>query len=232
MRSKNSAIINQSDCLADGFIASSLSVRLDHINQCELTDTETIVSTEDRDKWNQRYAEDSYRKSNPVSLLSEWLPRVPPGKALDVACGAGRNAFFMAEAGYRVDAIDISHQGLKLAAHKAAENGLDVNWIEHDLDQPFVFDRDYNLIVVLWYVNLPLIEQLCDCLAPGAYLLCEEHLRSDAEVIGPGNPDFRVSPGSLRAAVSTLDLLLYQESVEPIPEGGHIASARVVARKT
>jgi SAM-dependent methyltransferase len=138
----------------------------------------------------------------------------------------------MAEAGFCVDAIDISPEGLKLAAHKAAENGLNVNWIEHDLDQPFVFDRDYNLIVVLWFVNLPLIERLCDSLAPGGYLLCEEHLRSDAEVIGPGNPDFRVAPGSLHAVVSTLELLLYQESVEAIPEGGHIASARVVARKT
>jgi tellurite methyltransferase len=190
------------------------------------------VSTEDRDKWNQRYTEDSYRKSNPVSLLSEWLPRVPPGKALDVACGAGRNAVFMAESGYRVDAVDISLEGLKLAAHKATDSGLNINWIEHDLDQPFAFDRDYNLIVVLWYVNLPLIERLCDCLAPGGYLLCEEHLCCDAEVIGPGNPDFRVAPDSLRAAVSTLDPLLYQESVEPIPEGGHIASARVVARKS
>ncbi len=198
----------------------------------QLTGTEIIVSTEDRDKWNQRYAEDGYRKTNPVGLLAQWLPRVPQGRALDVACGAGRNAIFMANAGYRVDAIDISGEGLKLGAQKAADNGLDINWIEHDLDQPFVFNYDYNLIVVLWYVNLPLIERLCDCLAPGAYLLCEEHLRCDADVIGPGNPDFRLAPGELRAAVSTLDSLLYEEGIEPIPEGGHIASARVVARKS
>ena len=71
------------------------------------------MSTEDRDKWNQRYAEDSYRKSNPVSLLSNWLPEIPVGRALDVACGAGRNSIFMAEAGFQVDAIDISREGLK-----------------------------------------------------------------------------------------------------------------------
>ncbi len=156
---------------------------------------------------------------------------MPQGRALDVACGAGRNALFLAEAGFEVDAIDISAVGLKQLAQQAAERGLAVNCIEHDLDDPYTFATDYALIVVLWYVNLPLIAQLCDCLAPGGYLLCEEHLRSIEEVIGPGNPDFRVAPGALRAAVSSLEVLLYEECVEAIPEGGQIASARVVATR-
>ena len=87
------------------------------------------------------------------------------------------------------------------------------------------------MIVVLWYVNLELISQLCDCLTAGGLLICEEHLRSEKDVIGPRNPDFRVAPDALREAVSSLDLLLYEESVEAIPEGGQVASARVVARK-
>ena len=66
------------------------------------------MSAEDRDKWNQRYAENSYRRSNPVSLLNGWLPKIPVGRALDVACGAGRNSIFMAAAGFQVDAIDIN----------------------------------------------------------------------------------------------------------------------------
>ena len=189
------------------------------------------MSETDRDKWNQRYAEDSYRKSNPVSLVTDWLPRIPPGKALDVACGAGRNALYLAAAGFRVDAIDISREGLALAAGNARERGLEINWIEHDLDEPYAFERDYALIVVLWYVDLALIRRLCDCLAAGGYLLCEEHLRTEAEVIGPQNPDFRVAPGALREAVEPLELLLYEESIEPIPEGGQVASARVVARR-
>jgi tellurite methyltransferase len=190
------------------------------------------MSAEDRNKWNQRYAEDSYRKTNPVTLLSDWLPKIPVGKALDVACGAGRNTIFLVEAGFQVDAIDISHEGLQHTAQNASAQGLTVNCIEHDLDEFYAFATDYDLIVVLWYVNLKLIRQLCDCLAPGGFLLCEEHLRSEQEVIGPGNPDFRVAPGALRDAVSTLELLLYEEVVEPIPEGGQVASARVVARKS
>lgn len=189
------------------------------------------MSQLDREKWNRRYAEASYRKGNPVSLLQDWLPRIAVGKALDVACGAGRNAIAMARAGFRVDAIDISPVGLELARREAASLGLDINWIEHDLEQPYEFDTDYDLIVVLWYVNLPLIAKLGDCLAPGGYLLCEEHLVAEGVLAGPENPHFRVAPGALEAAAQGLDIQLYEESVSTNTEGEPMASARLVARK-
>ena len=188
------------------------------------------MSQLDRDKWDQRYAEDSYNKNNPVTLVADWLPQIPVGRALDVACGAGRNAIFLAQAGYRVDAIDISPEGLKLARQEAERQGLGVQWIEHDLDQPYPFDTDYDLILVMWFVNLELVARLCDCLAPGGYLICEEHLVNDRDVIGPKNLNFRVAPGALREAVSGLEVMQYEESVEDIPEGGQVASARVVAK--
>lgn len=189
------------------------------------------MSQLDRNKWNQRYAEDSYRKTNPVTLLEEWLPKLPVGRALDVACGAGRNALYLARSGFTVDAIDISREGLKLAQQQAESQGLSINWIEHDLDETYAFERDHDLIVVMWYVDLPLITRLCDCLAPGGYLLCEEHLVSDQETVGPKNDNFRVKSGSLRSAVSGLEILSYEESVETVASGDSVASARVVAKK-
>ena len=190
------------------------------------------MSKQDRDKWNQRYAEDSYHKNNPVVLLEDWLAKLPVGKALDVACGAGRNALFLAKAGFQVDAIDISPEGLHKARQQARSQGLDVNWIEHDLDQAFRFDTDYDLIVVMWYVNLALISRLCGCLAAGGYLLCEEHLITDQEVIGPTSSNYRVAPGALRGAVSGVDVLLYEEIIENSSAGEQVASARVVAKKS
>jgi len=189
------------------------------------------MSELDRQKWDQRYTEDSYRKNNPVTLVQDWLPEIPIGKALDVACGAGRNAIHLAQAGFKVDAIDISPEGLKKAQLTAAEQGLGVNWIEHDLDRSFAFNSDYDLILVMWFVNLGLVKQLCDCLAPGGYLICEEHLITAEDVIGPTSDDYRVAPGALRAAVSGLEVLLYQESIETGEDDGErVASARVVAR--
>jgi tellurite methyltransferase len=188
------------------------------------------MSNQDRTRWNQRYAEDSYHKNNPVTLLENWLPKLPVGRALDVACGAGRNALYLAQAGYQVDAIDISAEGLNQARQKADHQGLSINWIEYDLDQAFQFDTDYDLIIVMWYVNLALITRLCGCLAVGGYLLCEEHLITDQEVIGPSSLNFRVVPGDLREAVSGLDILFYEESIEKNTEGDQVASARVVAK--
>jgi tellurite methyltransferase len=188
------------------------------------------MSQQDLDKWNQRYAEDSYHKNNPVTLLQDWLPKLPVGKALDVACGAGRNSLFLAQAGFQVDAIDISPLGLDMARAKADDQGIGINWVVQDLDQVYRFDENYDLIVIMWYVDLGLISRLCECLAPGGYLLAEEHLVTDREVIGPTSSNYRVAPGELREAVSGLDVLFYQESIETIPEGGQVASARVVAK--
>ena len=189
------------------------------------------MSDIDRQKWDQRYAGDTYRKGNPVTLVENWVDRIPKGKALDVACGAGRNAILLARRGFDVDAIDISAEGLKLGRQQADELGLAINWIEHDLDEPCAFDDDYRLILVLWYVDLDLIGQLTRHLAPGGYLLCEEHLQTDAEVAGPGNRNFRVPPGALREAVNGLEILLYEEKIGENSDGEKLASARVVARK-
>ncbi len=189
------------------------------------------MSAEDREKWQQRYAEDTYRKNNPVTLVHDWLPRIKPGRALDVACGAGRNAIAAAACGFRVDAIDISSNGLELARRDAEAQGLMVNWIEHDLDRPYEFARDYDLIIVMWFVNLSLITRLCGCLAPGGYLVCEEHLQTDADVIGPGNPAFRVASGALRDAAAGLEILHYREAVETAEDEDLVASAQLVGRR-
>lgn len=190
------------------------------------------MSEQDRDKWDQKYAENRYQKNNPVRLLDDWIAgRTCRGKALDVACGAGRNAISLARAGFDVDAIDISAEGLAQAELKALELGLQINWIEHDLDRSFEFDTDYDVVVMMWFVNLDLLTRLCDCLVPGGYLLCEEHLISTDSVIGPVSERYRVAPGALRAAVSSLDIELYRESVELNDAGEQVASARVVARR-
>ncbi len=191
----------------------------------------TGMSERDRDKWNQRYEKERDNGHQAVPMLASWLPRLPTGRALDVACGAGRNALLLAQAGYQVDAIDISDVGLDLGRKKAERQGLPINWIEQDLDQPYRFDSDYDLIIIMWYVNPGLITRLCDCLAPGGYLLCQEHLITDQVVTGPGSTKHRVAGGQLAELVYGVDVLYYDESIETNAVGEKIASARLVAKK-
>lgn len=175
------------------------------------------MSEEDRSKWDQRYTEDSHRKRDqPGEFISQWIDRIPVGNALDVACGLGQKSMFLAQAGFQVDAIDVSAIGLERAEEQALAQGLDINWIQHDLDQPYDFKQKYALIIVMWYVDLALIRRLCEHLVPGGYLLCEEHLACDnerGEFIGPKNANFRVAPNALREAVSDFDVRYYDEYV-------------------
>lgn len=186
----------------------------------------------DRAKWDERYREGAYAdRPHPSDLLRDWIDRAPSGRALDVACGAGRNALFLAANGFAVDAVDISPEGLARGRRSAAERGLAVHWIEHDLDLPLALPDDYALILVVRFLDLPLIRRLARRLAPGGLLVCEEHLRSEVEVIGPGNPAFRVAPGELREAASGLEVLQYDEGLFDDPDGRRAALARLVAKR-
>jgi SAM-dependent methyltransferase len=186
----------------------------------------------DRQKWNQRYLAGAYaERTSPSEILAGWLDRLPAGRALDVACGAGRNALFLAQHGYGVDAVDIAGVALARAAARAAASHLAVNWLERDLDQGLGLPGPYQLIVMIRYVNRPVLRQALDLLAPGGCLVCEQHLLSDAGVVGPTGERFRVQPGELAAACSDMTILHAWEGLEADPDGRIVAVARVVARR-
>lgn len=190
------------------------------------------MSTADRDKWNRRYAEGAYEeRTHPSAFLEAWREKLAPGRALDVACGAGRNSLWLAELGFVVDAVDISGRALERLDQAAEARGLAVNTIEHDLDSPPLPKAQYDLIVMIRYVNLPLLAELASWLSPGGWLLCEEHVQSDAVVIGPSNPDYRVAPGALAQAVGSLEVVSVEEGVVAEPDGRHAALARIAARR-
>lgn len=189
------------------------------------------MSGKDRTKWDKRYREGEYaQRLRPSALLENWIGRIPPGCALDVACGAGRNALFLAAQGFRVDAVDISEEGLNRARDSALNSDLCVNWMARDLDEPLLLEHYYQLILIVRYVNLPLLRRLTDNLAPGGYLVCEQHLVTDAEVIAPASPSYRVKPGELQAAADGLRIHHLEESLVEDTDGRTVALARLVAQ--
>jgi len=190
------------------------------------------LSQADRHKWNARYAQGAYaERTNPNQLLESWLARVPVGRALDVACGAGRNAMYLAAAGFSVDAVDISRNALARAARLAEERQLEVNWLEWDFDDGMPDTGSYDLIIMFRYLNMALLETLKQRLRPGGFVIVEQHLVSDAQVIGPRGARFRVEPGALAAAAGGLQICYSDESLVTDPDGRQAALARLVARK-
>ena len=191
------------------------------------------MSDADRDRWNERYRVGAYAdREHPSPWLVACLPRAPVGRALDVACGAGRNALFLAERGYAVTGVDISREALSRARRSARTRGLDVEWIEHDLDVGPGVEGPFDVIVLIRYVHLALLERLCRELAPGGCLVVEEHLATERDdVAGPRNPAFRVAPGALRRAARSLHVIDSFEGEVSDPDGRPAMVARLFARR-
>jgi tellurite methyltransferase len=191
------------------------------------------MSDADLGKWEARYAAGGYaERTHPSGLLTDWLDRLPRGRALDVACGTGRNALFLAAAGYAVDAVDISPTALARGRAAAAAQALAVGWLEQDLDVGIpgaIRDARYDLILMVRYVNTPLIGQLKTQLAAGGHLLIEEHLRWHGVVVGPTSPEFRVAAGELARAAAPLRIVHSHEGPVTDPDGRPAALAQLIA---
>ena len=199
------------------------------------------MSQADQDKWNARYREGAYAtRTHPTALLAEWLPKLEfretHPRAIDVGCGTGRNTIYLARRGWRVDAVDVSEVALEGLTENANAESLPITCIQADLEDAahlstdlFAADR-YDLAVMARYTNLPLIDTLKGALRAGGYLIVEEHLVTEADVVGPRSPQFRVAPGALRDAAAGLDIIAYREGIVNDPDGRSAALAQLVAR--
>lgn len=194
------------------------------------------MSEADLSKWDARYRAGSYcARRHPTALLARFLDKLPKGAALDVACGAGRNSLALAEVGFDVDAVDISAAGLERLRTDAKAQNLDINTLEADLEHGFpdslALKDCYDLIVMVRYVNQPLVGPLIDKLADGGFFVCEQHLKTGRDVVGPRSESFRLAPGELLKACRQLRIHYYAEGIVADPDGRHAALAQVVASR-
>ena len=181
----------------------------------------------DREKWDRRYAQGEYQaRTWPSPFLEERLAELPRGRALDVACGAGRNALRLAEAGYEVEAIDISGVAIERARASARERGLEVDWRVADLDDFAPPPGRFDLITVIRYTDRKLMERLPEALTEGGMLLVEHHILTSAAVGGPTSRAFRLAPNELLDLYHRrLRVLFHEERIAPDPDGKRMALA-------
>lgn len=195
----------------------------------------SCLSQEDREKWQRKYQQGAYTsRRHPAWYLQQQLPMMtPPGKrALDLACGAGRNALYLAGQGYRVDALDIAAEALQRGEIAAMNQELDgIRWHEHDLDTGLpVWLNQYDLVIMVRYLDIALLQAAARSLVKGGYLLAEVHLRTDVPVAGPDSNRFRAEPGALKRVAAGMDVIDYFEGIVSDPDGSTVALARLLAR--
>ncbi len=189
--------------------------------------------TDDRERWNEKHGDDDFRlPDEPIPELERRLETLPPGRALDVATGTGRNALFLAEHGYDVDAVDVADRALETARRRADDRDVDVNWIRADVAAFDLEDDAYDVITVSFFAALEVLPDLKAALAPGGVLVYEHHLRSSDPVeVGPSSDRHRYRSNDLLRACLDLTILHYEERVRSLT-GGSAAVATLVARNS
>ena len=186
----------------------------------------------DRIKWNQRFgSEDTYLGERPSPFLSQEIERIltlAPGKrALDIACGEGRNSVFLAQQGFLVTALDISDVGLGKAARRAEEAGVLIDFQQVDLDG-YLFTEQFDLIINFNFLLRGLIPEALQALSPGGLLVIDTIMES-TQLLAAHNPAYLLRRGELQKICNGLEgeILYYEELADD-----EMPTARVLFRKS
>lgn len=166
-------------------------------------------------------------RPDPAPLLRTFAQLLPPqGTALDLACGGGRNAVYLAGRGLKVTGIDWSEESLSKAKELARKTGTQVNWNHEDLESARLPGARFDVITCFYYRDPRLYPQIISALRPGGLLFYETFTREQLRFpTGPRNPAHLLVPGELLQSFGELEVLFYRETSH---EKG---LAGVVARK-
>jgi SAM-dependent methyltransferase len=186
--------------------------------------------------WDARFSAGEYPRSpEPSAVLRSYEPAIPDGRALDVAAGTGRNTISLAEAGYSVDALDASREGLSIVRARAGERGLSgrIETIQGDASTYGFPTETYALVTMSFFHTLDRLADLRESLAPGGYLFVEGHLRSsDATPSGPTDDRCRFAANELLRAGLGLTVLYDDKTTREGPDDRRRATARLLARRS
>lgn len=171
--------------------------------------------------WDERYRRGEHGMIQPSPLLRKAIEQLQPGRALDIACGVGRHAVYLAQHGWQVTAIDSSRVGVELLQHRAREAGLSIKARLADFEKSeFQIEPNaYDLICDLYYLQRDLFSGIRAGVKPGGALVAAIHLNDGNMHAKPHDPAFLLERGELRSLFSDWEITYYHEG--PSDEGGH-----------
>ncbi len=183
-------------------------------------------------KWDTRHAA---RRTSPLEPPSDWLASVtgalPLGRALDLACGTGRNALMLADRGWHVRAVDGSAIALERVTDEAAQRGIAdrIETVRVDLENadeiPGAFAGEgFDLVVVTHFLHRPLFDHVRAAVRVGGCFAAE------IAILGSGrahsmNPAYTLAQGELRRLIDGWGwtVTAYDEGADDV--------ARTIARR-
>lgn len=184
-----------------------------------------------RESWDERYGSGKYCSAEPHKLLINLAGKLKPGKALDLACGAGRHAIFLAEKGWNVTAVDNSRVGIEITKKRAAEKAVEIDFRQADLEKgEFEIEPDtYDLICDFYYLQRDLFSQMKSGVNAGGVIVSTIHLY-DA---GGDTSPFLLNEGELYGYFRDFEILHYHETSLTDKDAGehHRRTAEIIAQR-
>ncbi len=159
----------------------------------------------DSEAWDRRYADrELVWTGEPNRFLVAEAAALPPGRALDVACGEGRNGVWLAERGWEVTGVDFSEVGLEKARDLAKSRDVQARWVAADLLEYTPEPRAFDLVLV-FYLQVSaahrraIVRTVAEAVAPGGLFLLVAHDSSNLEHGhgGPQNPAVLYTAGDV-----------------------------------
>ena len=179
------------------------------------------MAAEDKKKWDTKHAAEQGQES-PSPFLQQIFQshswRIQPARALDIATGRGRNAIFLAESGFSVEAIDVSTVALEQACKAAQEKKLAIDFRQADLDSVELPDAAYDLILNFNFLQRSLIPKMKKALKLGGHIVIDTYLIDQRDLGHPSNPVYLLGHNELLELFRDFRVLYYREG--KFAEGG------------
>ena len=174
--------------------------------------------TDQRTRWNERYSQSINNpvEDKPAFVLTQYAHLLPnAGAALDLACGLGANALFLAqtEAERRLEVVawDISDVAIERLRQQVKLSGLAVHAEVRDVVARPPEPDQFDVIVVSHFLERLIIPHLTAALKPGGLIYYQTFIRNKAPGVGPDNPAFLLADNELLQLFRGLKVLAYRE---------------------
>lgn len=181
-------------------------------------------------RWDEKYRSGNFNDAGAATLLRDAVSCSPPGRALDLACGAGRNSLFLARNGWTVTAVDSSVEALKILSRRSSEEKLSINIVCADLEKnEFTTDAEaFELVADFFFLQRNLWPLVQRAVSPSGIFVAEIFVRDNSPEMESLNPDYMLEAGELRSA---FDNWIIEEYCEGRQSGHSRSTTQLIARK-